>query len=257
MPWPTTNPPVQPRRAGRALPRSRRRRSRPSPRRRAASRRPSRRGRSRSRRLHGLSVADVLDGHARPPRRRLRGTRRPAPRRGLAQHVVDRRGEEARLAPPARRRAEHDQVGAALSAPPRRSPAPIERARTSRPRPRRRGPRRAAAPRRARLARALDVLAAAARRAGASRGTRTTYSASTVAPRSCASSTAVATISSPIVAELHRHEDLAELGASRGSSSIGGDAGEQALPRVDRGRGRRRPARRRARPGRRSGRPGA
>src|SRR5579875_2822716 len=30
----------------------------------------------------------------------------------LAQHVVDRRREEARLAPPARRRAEHDQVGA-------------------------------------------------------------------------------------------------------------------------------------------------
>ena len=50
--------------------------------------------------------------------------------RGLPEHVVDRRREEARLAPPARRRAEHDQVGAAPLAPARRSPAPIERART-------------------------------------------------------------------------------------------------------------------------------
>ena len=39
-----------------------------------------------------------------------------------AEHVVDGRAEEARLAPPARRRAHHDQVGADLASPSRRSP---------------------------------------------------------------------------------------------------------------------------------------
>ena len=50
--------------------------------------------------------------------------------RRLAEHVVDGRREEARLAPPARRRAEHDQVGARSRARARRSRAPIARART-------------------------------------------------------------------------------------------------------------------------------
>ena len=146
-------------------PSSRRRpRRRPRCRPRAGARRPSR-GRRRSRRPalaeprerllllvdggHVPAVLGQLQATAEPtrpqpittPSRLMSVSRSPSSQhalregddqhlaRRLAEHVVDGRREEARLAAPARRGAEDDQVGAALAACSTIA-APIERART-------------------------------------------------------------------------------------------------------------------------------
>ena len=117
--------------------------------------------------------------------------------RRLPQDEVDGRREEARLPPPARRRAEDDQVGVDLAGAVDDRPPDRAGADRLRRRPRRRAPRRARAPPRAtRSARASASGIGAS--SGSSSGTATTYSASTVARCSAASLTAVAAISSPM-----------------------------------------------------------
>ena len=145
----------------RARPRPRRRTSRPSPRPRAASRRDDpTRPHPTITDLHAASeVSSVEDAFGEGDDEHLA--------RRVLEHVVDRRREEPRLPPPARRRAEHDQVDLA----PRRllDDRVPDRARAHAPRrrPRRRSPRRAPAPPRARPPRARRRRRAAARRAPA------------------------------------------------------------------------------------------
>ena len=90
-------------------------------------------------RLHGISLAGELgfqDALRVGEHHDLAGR--------AAEHVVDGRAEEPRLAPPARRRAEHDQVGADLASPSGRSPRRSRGRGRSRPRSARRARGRAA-----------------------------------------------------------------------------------------------------------------
>ena len=118
------------RRAAPAPPRSRRSRSRPSRRWSSffATDEPTR---PQPTTIAFMSERQISSaGSDSPPRGRPADRRSPSPRRAPSQHVVDRRAEEARLPPPARRRAQHDQVGVAARAPASTIASPIARART-------------------------------------------------------------------------------------------------------------------------------
>ena len=228
-----------------------------------AARRPSRPGRSRS----TIAFTAAQRSSARvQPLRSPRAPRRAPLREGddqhlarrLAQHVVDRRREEARLAAPARRRAEHDQVGVDLARALDDRVADRAGAHGRRLDRRRRARRRGASPRRATPRRAPPRRTSARRAAArAARGSR-------AAPRTSASCSRreLDRGREHLLAdhpELHRHEDpLRTCGtARRGCSSRRVDPLHQPLAvRAADGDEDDEPDAR-ARPGRRSARPGA
>ena len=232
MPWPTTKPPRQcsPRRASASSFSS------------IAVDVPALVGELlRDRRAHPAAADDdrlhgSVSGTSRPPPGRPAGRRRPSPRTAPAAGRSRRRAEEARLAPPARRRAHHDQVGADRvglvddrladrRARGRRRPRPRRRARAASSA--RLGERRVGSRASSVGSRASSGSPAAPGSRGAPRPPR---------PRSSASRIAVASTSSPMSPSFIGTRMRSELRASaRDRSRRGVDALEQtARPRARR-----------------------
>ena len=207
--------------------------------------------------LHARSVAHA-GAVMRCPRRRPRGTRRRAPRRGRCggrgRRSARRSATGGASAATSRARSGRHRGRAASST----IAWPIERALTVRVH----DLDAVLLPERTRLGEGLPPRAGgrppgSAPSSGNARGTRTTKIASTVGAALLRERDRRRHHLLADVAELHRHEHLADTPRPGGSVATGSTSSSTPDRRAGAGRRRRRRARRAARPGRRTARPGA